>query len=101
MKKRNKHIALFFSFLIAVGFVASGYHYHTHRYLSDDSSCEARITSGIDNCLFCEGVFSYDIAEPDSETDLTSHPEPIAVKPVSGISAAHAQLPDYRAPPSM
>lgn len=101
MKKRNKHTALFFSFLIAVGFVASGYHYHTHRYLSDDTSCETRITSGIDNCLFCEGVFSYDIAEPDSETDLTRHPEPVLLKPVSVISGTHTQLPNNRAPPSM
>lgn len=100
MRKHRKHTALIFALLIVTGFVTSGYHFHEHRNLPDSGDNVVSLTTAIQNCLYCEGIFVYTIAEPLPETDLLRHPGTVISVFVRIASEANTLLPENKAPPS-
>ncbi len=99
MRKHRKHTALIFAFLIVTGFVSSGYHFHEHRNLPDSGDNVVSLTTGMQNCLYCEGVFSYTIAPPLPETDLDKPSGMVLPVSVSVTSKTNTLLPENKAPP--
>src|SRR5690625_3726050 len=99
MRKHRKHTAVIFAFLIVTEFVSSGYHFYVHINLPDSGDNVVSLTTGIQNCLYCEGVFSYTIASPLAETDLYKPSGMVLPVSVSVPSKTNTLLPENKAPP--
>src|SRR5690625_3649192 len=99
MRKHRKNTALIFAFLIVTEFVSSGYHVHEHRRLPESGDNVVSLTTGMQGCLCCEGVFSYTIAPPRPETDLHKPSGMVRPVSVSVTSKTNTLLTENKAPP--